>query len=111
MSSVRYPCSFSWGRYSRYSDSGYAAQPATTLKVAILLQRRLVLQLDRLRPHHLPADLQHHVPPAGDELCHLAIGEPAREGDRHDPEHGLRDFAHRAHHSGPDSGSETVGGA
>src|SRR5207245_11216578 len=42
-------------------------------------------------------------PPAGDEIGDLTVGEPADETDGDDPEHRLGDFAHRAHHGGPDS--------
>src|SRR5439155_2681336 len=75
---------------------------------AILLQCRLVLQLERLRPHDFAVHLEHHIAPAGDEVRDLTVGEPADETDCDDPEHRLGDFAHRAHHSGPDSGAERV---
>jgi len=43
-------------------------------------------------------DLQHHVASTAEDLRDLPIRQPADEGNGDDPEHGLGDFAHRAHH-------------
>ena len=85
--------------------------PAATLLAPVLLERRLVLQLERLRPDDLAVHVEHDIPSSRDEVGHLPVGEPADEGDDQDVEDGLRDLAHSAHHGGRDSGAERVEGA
>ena len=75
-----------------------AAQAPASLLAPVLLEGRLVLQLERLRAHHLAVHFEHHVLAAAQDVRDLADGKPGHERDGQDVEHWLHDHAHRAHH-------------
>src|SRR5690348_8302567 len=79
----------------------FASETAAPLLASVLLQGGLVLLLEGLRPHHLAVDLEHDILAAGEQVLNLPVGHPSNERDGDDPEHRLRDFAHRAHHTLP----------
>ena len=74
-----------------------AGESATRLAPDLLecgLPRRIVL----LQAHLAAVDFENRVPAAAQDLRNLSVGEPANEGHCDDPEDGLRDRPHRAHH-------------
>src|SRR4029077_2003514 len=85
-----------------------AAQARAPLLAPVLLEGRLVLQLERLRPHHLAVHLEHDVLAAAQDVGDLAEGEPGHERNAQHIEDGLGPTAYRTKHIGSNSRAEAT---